>query len=288
MKDNSYKYSVLKYQHSLLLGESLNIGVLIYFATKNTFIFKYAKNLSRIKSVYDGVAEKTIKHYLTEIEATVSAINEIGLFDNDKFAFFDLFIEKYLLPKDGSVLQFSKGKHCFVNDLSSDYIISSLVNKLLPIKDKNVQLNTLSKEPQLTKTFYSYLSNLDFEKINNKSEKFYKNYVVVNETGNEFYFDYAWQNGTLNLIKPISFDLKEPKSIAEKAYKNYGLFTDLKNEAEENNLRYDLLIGRPQSRDLFREYDHAVKLLSTLEKVNIVLEDQIESYSSKAVQALIA
>ena len=123
-----------------------------------------------------------------------------------------------------------------------------------------------------------------FRAVNNN--KFYKNYKVINETGNEFNFDYAWQNGTLNLVKPISFDLKETKGIAKKAYENFGLFTDLKNEAEVNNLRYDLLIGKPESKDLFKEFDHALNLLDTLDKVDIVLEEDIEKYSKKAIKAL--
>ena len=153
-------------------------------------------------------------------------------------------------------------------------------------KEKNIAGGAIVKEPLLTKKFYGYLSDLDFEKINVNNNKFYKNYKVINETGNEFNFDYAWQNGTLNLVKPISFDLKEPKGIAKKAYENFGLFTDLKNEAEVNNLRYDLLIGKPESKDLFKEFDHALNLLNTLDKVDIVLEEDIEKYSKKAIKAL--
>lgn len=285
MIDKKYTYSILKYQHSALLGESLNIGVLVYFPFEDKFIFKYSRNLTRIKAVYDIVSEKTIKHYLGQIENSIKNLrtNEFSFFDKDKFEYFDLFIDKFILPKDGSVLQFSKSKQSFLNN-NVDFTISYLTNKFLLEKDKLIAGGAIAKEPQLTKKFYGYLSNLDFERINNN--KFHKNYKVINETGNEFNFDYAWQNGTLNLVKPISFDLKEPKSIAEKAYKNFGLFTDLRNEAEVNNLRYDLLIGKPESKNLFKEFDHALNLLNTLNKVDIILEDDIEEYSKKAIKAL--
>jgi hypothetical protein len=109
---------------------------------------------------------------------------------------------------------------------------------------------------------------------------------LTNETGNEFKFDYAWQNGTLNLVKPISFDLKESKSIADKAYKNLGQFIDLENEAEENNLRYDLIIGRPSSKSLYKDYDHAISLLEKIKHASIIEEDKIKQYSLKAIKAI--
>lgn len=288
MIDAKYTYSILKYQHSALLGESLNIGVIIFFPTEDKIIFKYSKNLTRIKAVYDVVSERTIKHYLSQIENSVRELttNDFIFFDKDKFEYFDLFIDKFILPRDGSVLQFSKSKQSFLNNNDIEYTTNYLANRFLLEKEKNIAGGAVYKEPLLTKKFYGYLSELDFERINSNSDKFYKNYKVINETGNEFKFDYAWQNGTLNLVKPISFDLKESKGIAEKAYKNFGLFTDLKNEAEFNNLRYDLLVGKPESRELYKEFDHALNLLSTLDKVDIILEEDIENYSKKAIKAL--
>ena len=95
MIDKKYTYSILKYQHSALLGESLNIGVLIYFPFEDKFVFKYSRNLSRVKAVYEVVSEKTIKHYLFQIENSIKNLrtNEFSFFDKDKFDYFDLFID---------------------------------------------------------------------------------------------------------------------------------------------------------------------------------------------------
>ena len=288
MIEKKYIYSTLKYQHSALLGESLNIGVLIYFPFEDKIVFKYSKNLGRIKAIYDVISEKTIKHYLSQIESTVKNFSDYKspFFDIDKDNFFDLFIEKNILPKDGSVLQFAESKQAFLNSRTIEETIAYLSNRFIFEVQKSHSFNNSLKEPQLTKKFYGYLSDLDFEKINSTDERFHKDYIVVNETGNEFNFEYAWQNGTLNLVKAISFDLKEARGLADKAYKNFGLFTDLKNEAIANNLRYDLLIGKPVSKDLYREFDHAINLLSTLEKVDIIFEDEIENYSKIAIKAL--
>ncbi len=55
MKNNFYTYCLLKYKHSPFLDESVNIGVLIYFGDSQRFSFKYSKNLSRIKSIYNNI-----------------------------------------------------------------------------------------------------------------------------------------------------------------------------------------------------------------------------------------
>ncbi len=290
MSENTYIYSILKYKHSALLGESLNIGVLIYFPYEDKIVFKYSKNLARIKSIYNVISEKTIKHYLIQIENSVKNIkvNELPFFDLNKYEYFDLFIEKNILPRDGSVLQFGQSKQASLNSTTVDDTVDFLTNRFIIDIQKGYSFNSSSKETDLNRKFYGYLSNLDFDKINSKDEKFYKDYKVVNETGTEFNFEYAWQNGTLNLVKAISFDLKEARGLADKAYKNFGLFTDLKNEAVENNLRYDLLVGKPLTKDLYREFDHAISLLSNLDKVDIIFEEEIENYSKIAIEALTA
>lgn len=286
MKKDFYKYCVLKYKHSPFLDESINIGLLIYFSNNNRFYFTFSKNLSRIKYIYDNVPEKTIKEYLKQIDKRLKKFNQIkdDAFYNLELEDLSAFISKYLLPLDGSVLQFSNCKVEIQNDFKNEFINEVLIKKNF-IDDIKFQFNQ-SKEPELSQRFYNNLKGLDFNKINSKGIKFIVDYTLINETGNEFRFDYAWQNGTLNLVKPISFDLKEAKGIAEKAYKNLGQFIDLEKEAEKNNLRYDLIVGRPKSNSLYKEYDHALSLLEKLKYSQLIEEENINSYSLKAIKAI--
>lgn len=286
MKTDFYKYCILKYKHSPFLEESVNIGLLIFYSNTGKFSFNYSKNLSRIKHIYDNVPERTIKEYLKQIEKRIQKFS----FNDDVFHKLEIedlssFVSKYLLPVDGSVLQFSNYKNDFQFDFKNDFIEDVLQKKYL-INDLK-SLSNHPKEPELLNKFYKNLKGLDFNTINRDQKKFYIDYTIKNETGNEFKFDYGWQNGTLNLVKPISFDLKESKSIAEKAYKNLGQFIDLENEAEKNNLRYDLIIGRPQSKSLFKEYDHALSLLEKIKHAKVIEEREIDLYSLKAIKAII-
>lgn len=285
MKTDFYKYCILKYKHTPFLDESVNIGLLIFYSNIGKFSFIYSKNLSRIKYIYENVPERTIKEYLKQIDKRIKtfSLND-DVFHKLEIEDLQSFVSKYLLPLDGSVLQFTNCKSDDQLDFDNDFIEDILLKKYF-IEDLKYQFNQ-PKEPELLSQFYKNLKGLDFKNINKEEKKFYVDYTVKNETGNEFKFDYGWQNGTLNLIKPISFDLKESKSIAEKAYKNLGQFIDLENEADKNNLRYDLIIGMPKLKSLYKEYDHALSLLEKIKHAKLIEEKEIDAYSQKAIKAI--
>jgi hypothetical protein len=285
MKNNFYKYSILKYKHNAFLDESINIGLLIYFENYSKFSFKFSKNLSRIKSIYENVPEKTIKEYLKRIEIQIKKFNlENDIFQSSEVKDLSTFISKNFLANDSSSLRFTNPIKNSQNDFDNKFIEDTLTDKFL-IHDI-IQTNSQPKEPKLLQKYFSSLKGLDFNEINKFNKKFYFNYELENETGNVFNFDYAWQNGTLNLVKPISFDLKESKSIADKAYKNLGQFIDLENNAKNKNLRFDFILGKPSSKFLFKEYDHAVKLLEKIKFSEIIDEDEIEQYAKRTKSEL--
>ena len=282
--EKRYSYSILNYKHSVFLGESLNIGVLIYFINENRFHFEYSNRLSRIKSIYSNVSEKTIKHYLGQISKKVDILNKKSdpFFEVEILESLDSFIGSELLPIDGSSLQFKESVVNFQNSKNNQEIIDYLSDSFL------FELNdyTPNKDYLLTKKFYDGIKGRLNKLTSEQSSRLIKDYVIKNETGTEFKFSYAWQNGSLNLIKPINFDLTDANNIARKAYLNYGQFVDLSDEAERNNLRYDLLIGIPKKRDLFKEYEHSLSLLSKIKCTKIILEDEIDNYSEYAISAI--
>lgn len=280
MKEQSYTYSLLTYKHSALLGESLNIGLLIYFEEEERFFFDYSKRLSRIKSVYSHISEKTIKHYLKQIFNKVNTINDkvddflkIDIQDS-----FDSFLSEYLLPFDGSSLQFTKGSRNFQYEKSSQSIISYLTDLYLFENEKY----TLNKEYELTKSFYNSIKDV----IDIHIPYFHKDYKVKRSTGAEFTFAYAWENGSMNLIKPLNFDLSEANYIARKTNENYGLIVGLEKQAKENNFRYDFLVGKPTKKELFKEYDNSINFLSELDRIKIIEEQNIIEYANKAAKSL--
>lgn len=285
MKTNFYTYCILKYKHSPYLDESINIGVLIYFNDTQRFLFKYSKTLNRVKSIYNNVPEKTIKEYIRQIDRHLKIYQ--NSFDNI-FPLNDLnlktFLSRYILPNDSSVLQFSHFKTESLRDFNEEFIEKIVLDKVF-IDDLKTQISH-QQEPKIISKLLSTLKDSGLNQFRHKTSRFQEDYVLTNETGNEFKFDIAWQNGTLNLVKPIGFDLKEGIGIANKAHKNFGQFYDLQSEAEKNNLCYDLIIGKPTNRNLFKDYDHAVKLLQNIKNSRLIDADDLKEYSKKVISAI--
>lgn len=118
-------------------------------------------------------------------------------------------------------------------------------------------------------------------------EAFERPFIVKPEGTNFAYqFAFAWQNGSHNLVKPVSFDLKLEQSITDKATLNVGQFTVLRPYAEQHNARFDVLVARPKDRELYKPYDQAVQLLAEQPHVKIIEEDQLDTYSEKTAEAL--
>ncbi len=279
----NYKYSVLQYKHSAVLGESLNIGVLIYFELDNSLFFTHSSRLARLRSVYENVSEKSIKHYLKLIKSNVSKLesNIDSFFISDIDNSFESFISNYILPRDGSALQFSKIRNNFQFDKSNKQIIDYLVSTYL---FENTE-SRANKDCALGKKFYENIKKELGGDLN--PNLFQKNYKLKNNSGVEFSFKYAWQNKHRHLVKPLNFDLVDAKNISEKTHRNIGLFIDLEENARDKDLKFDFLVGKPTNRELYKEYEHSLYLLERFEYSIIIEENNIKDYSREVINPII-
>ena len=284
MNESKYTYSILHYKHSAVLGESLNVGVFVYFDHSNSLYFKHAERLTRIKSVYEQVSEKSIKQYLKLITANVTRIGQRldPFFSAELTGSFDSFISSYILQRDSSALQFSKARTHFQYEKSDEEIIDYLISSYL-LEPKASQVN---KEHQLGLKFYEPIQQ-QLESLVDSS-LFQKNYKLTNEAGLAFRFDYAWQNENWHLVKPLNFDLQDAKKISDKAHRTLGLIIDLQETSLTTSLQFDFLVGKPTQKNLYKEYDHSLNLLQRLDKATIVEEEEIGTYAHDAIAAILS
>jgi hypothetical protein len=282
MRNNFYTYCLLKYKHSPFLDESVNIGVLIYFGNSQSFSFKYSKNLSRIKSIYNNIPEKTIKEYLRQIH---NRLEKLQSFNENLFPLNDLnlkeFLHQNILPIDASVLQFSNFKTDY-QDIEQS-ILEEIIFEQYFIEDIKTS-NNQAQEPKIISHFYSVLNKNGFREVANKN-RIQKDFTLKTETGN-FNFDFAWKNGVWNLVKPVGFDLKTPEGIIQKARNNLGEFTDLESEVK-SQYKCAIIVGRPTDKKLFGNYTKALNILHKLpDTIEVLEENDLKNYSLKVIEAV--
>ncbi|WP_375443535.1 DUF3037 domain-containing protein [uncultured Fibrella sp.] len=279
-----FYYSVLQYRYAQSLGEVLNVGVLLLFPEQRQAIFRYPDRLGRIRKLYPNFSEKTIRSYFKGIAARTDQLSK----QPEIFANYEehprQLIDNEILVRDSSALQFGELKPSvlYTNDLSA--ISDQFYNIYLSFYEED-EHKVRHDEGYLLKEYQKRLQQRLRGLLSR--EAFDRPFTVKPEGTNFAYqFAFAWQNGSYNLVKPVSFDLKLEQSITDKATLNVGQFTVLRPYAEQHNARFDVLVARPKDRGLYKPYDQAIQLLADQPHVNIVEEEQLDSYSEKTADAL--
>jgi len=275
----TFSYSILQYKHSLLLNEAINVGILFAFR-EDEFLHFESGNLSRIKLIYPNFDTSLVNKILKNIESK-SKIETRGLLNIFYTAKTEEDFQRALLREDDSALQFTQPKNLSYPFDDTQKIIEQFTDLLL-LNHEGLYQRNKHNENYILRAYNHYLFSKD-----KSLEKFISRNRIVESNDIKLKFDVSWKNGTTNLVKAVSFDLKEEQEIQNKSITYFGYLTKLKEYAVDNGIRYDLLLWYPQEKKLFKEYDKAVKTIqSAVAPIKIVPPEELEKYSKDTVVAL--
>lgn len=281
------QYTLLQYQHSLLLGERLNVGLLVLFPHLKKLYFRHPDNLKRLKAVYPQVPEQLLKSYFQGFARKAEVLNR----QPEIFSRYDIegntaaFLGAEFLIADDSALQFSAVRTSVQFSTVPEVVVNQLYQLHLGLYETDEAPKNQHNENYLSLQYKKFIREQNPEVF---SRRLIRENHVIEKEGNSFQFDFAWQNGTFNLVKPISFDLIKPESIQNKATRYFGEFTLLEEEAQTQNLRFDVLLAKPRHRQLFKPYDNALRLLGKPRHVNLVEENKLSDYSQLTLEGLLS
>lgn len=287
MSANIYQYGLLQYHHSQMLGEVMNIGLIVYFPTHQHLAFLYPEKLIRLRFAYTVIPEKTIKGYFRYFSKRVGEFNsKPQLFDSQGIdQSLQAFVESEFIPSDSSALQFGNYRTSVLYTENIDHIKTQLYNLYFSVFDYQEGVTKRIDESHLLSKYRKFLkqySGDDFSIANDS--RFALDYTVEPRPATTVKFDVAWRSKkSLHLVKPVSFDLSRQDVITRKAYQYYGQFLDLEEVAAEKDYSFDVLLAKPRSRSLFKTYDNAVRLLEKPNRVKLVEQAELEDYSKSSV-----
>lgn len=276
--NKTFHYSILRYRHSYLLQEEVNVGLLFFFNQENQVEFLYPQSLSRISSLYHDFSVNLVKKYFRTFERVAKQVqNEIGQENENLFnSNLRSYINDYFLPDDASALYFTDLKAGSYNHVQEtlNYYFDQFLSEYEPPKKKDQK-----DERYILRKFSHIVDQLpeDKKEIIKRDVKLKTN--LLSEK-----FDYAWKNGTTNLITPVGFDLLHPDSIKNKACEWQGKLNTLSDIAERKKYKFDIIVSRPSSKDLFKAYDKAVKLIDCASANQEIFEEQsLGAYSERVL-----
>lgn len=288
MSKGIFTYSLLQYHHSQLLGEVLNIGLIVYFPVQKRLEFIYPEKLIRLRFAYPDVPEKLIKSYFKYFNKRVEELN----YSPEIFSDYDLskslkdFLEREFLPEDSSSLQFGNYRTSVLYTSNLEHIKNQLYNLYFSVFKTQDNVVKRIDESVLLKKYKSLIKEFSQQSGPiTETNRFHFDYSVEPSPSSKIKFDVAWKDHReLHLVKPVSFDLSHSDTITRKAYQYYGQYVDLQGVAEENNYLFDVIVAKPKSKTLFKTYDNAIRLLQEPKRVNLIDQDELSSYSKATAE----
>lgn len=282
---SDFKYSVLQYRHSPGLGEALNIGVLFLIGNSSKVIFKYSNNLDRYKNLYPNFSITFLKSYLSALDQNVKRLNKelnthsVPLFKLDE----DLneLIKQQILIEDATSLQFQKVKSGILFKHNEGWI-EGFTKNFIPFYGLERHILQKRDEQYLSRKFKSYLNNYP------KAASSIQKHTEIKSNDLVIKVDFVWENGTTNLVKPLSFDLSDKLTIQNKAITSFGTLTLFKDYLINNNYRFDIIVSKPHKRNLYKSFDKALEVIvESKAPVKIVNLDELANYAEEAATQLL-
>lgn len=272
-------YSILRYRHSQALGESLNVGVLFSFGSEYPLHFVTA-NTQRIKAAYPDFDNTIFQSFTKSLRQKLGLYKQSDLFPEDKRSFSE-YIVGSLLPEDSSALQFSEPLDVVNPFQTTQQAIEEFSRVLLPDSEVKKEANRHNESFILKKFTDSVTSrNINIEHRMSKNK-------LIEIKGVSLNFELSWRNGISHMIKPISFDLKEAGDIQSKSATYFGYLNLLTDYALNNDIYFDLLIGKPQEKNLIGPYEDALYVLDRVDgPKKLVTENILEEYAAETAKVL--
>jgi len=272
-----FKYSLLKYVHSDLLGEYLNVGILLYFPDSDILRFVFPKSLARLKDLYkDHFSEKLVLSILKTLDQTSRERNIHRNLSSSNFIQYDFSdLQQWLLPVDSTALRFGPVKTAVAYG-QEEIIVRDYFKMFFSYFERNVAHGKRNDEDFISKKLKGILRRKDSE---------YQRFIIPDAEvsapilpDGKFLFDFSWNNHVTHYVKPISFDLVESKSINTKAAQYFGYLSALADQIGNDSI--DILTTRPQDRNLWGNYDKALTMIDKVAiKKNIIPQSDYENYA---------
>lgn len=270
---NTLTYSLLRYRHSYLLQEEVNVGVLLYFHKDEQLRFLFPNSLQRISGLYPDFSTSLIKHYLKSFHETARKLENDFQKEPSPLIERDLksIINNAFLVRDATALYFTEPQ------LGSYKNVEKTIRYYW-----DTYLSFYSKEEKRSVKNEDYLIHRFEEEVQkyelDASQQIEKNVTIESDLITEI-FPYGWQNGTKNLVTPIGLDLSSDHRLEKKALLWQAKLHTISIIEEIENYRFDLIISRPQQRELFSNYDRALKILDESgAPQKLVEEDEFAAY----------
>lgn len=256
-----YEYKLLNYIHDTLRNESVNVGILFYSPEAKMVRFGIRPDLGALKAIFPDFSQKHLKKYLDNICKSIEEYQTLYRTQLPIHSEIDEYSIK-LLPHDASSVQWGKQGSGYADDLNEIY--EYLMDRF--VCSKKLEKSNHRSDGSVWATFRKELQQrqmLDWFKP-----------MHINLEGFSAEIPYAYQNGSLHCLKPISLDMASEDMILEKVYKTKGWHDAIEENNPDKEFKFYFLVGRPNKEELISSYENACALLRRDKHAILITEEE--------------
>lgn len=270
-----YGYCLLQYQHNPWLKERLNIGVLVFGQSANYLRLKTRSWDGRILSSYPNLNRANFTEDLKQIQRSVTKYFEgdfksptlfvdRGYHNSLERAEHDaLLLGRMLSPDMDSSYRWEAGGVGMCSSLEEKH--EQLFQRFVSPYDKT--------RPAQHRTDSQVWSSFSAKLTERKLDRYIEADKTVRTDLGALKFQAAYQNGSLHVIQPLSFDLSDEEHVTAKAAKWGGYAQSV--QSREKSVHPHYVIGRPNSPQLEEPFHRAEQYLQKiLGEYNVVTEEK--------------
>ena len=257
----AYSYTVLRYAHDVVSGESLNVGVLMHAPKAEFLKVRTRKTVGRLKQAFPDLDRRAFVMSMRAVDRGFAAIakraTKVTLFDEHTDARCHAL---KVLPSDDSALQWSPVGTGLTTDPAKTF--ERLYSRYVAQYD--VKSDKRRSDEDIWRPVRDKLTERGIDVP-------FETKAVVG-TQDQIEFERAWKNGQWHAYEALSLDLADAEGIKVKARRWLGHLLAVHDGASEQ-IELHFLLGRPRDASLTNAYETAKAILEKVPFEKEVLDE---------------
>ncbi|UWS06406.1 DUF3037 domain-containing protein [Phaeobacter inhibens] len=275
-----FGYCLLQYEHNPWLKERMNIGVVLFSLDAGFLKLKTRGWSGRVLDSYPDIQRANFTESLNQIERSFINFERRELKEPGFFP--DATVSDVLSKPERQAFCISQ----FLSpDLDTSFrwaiggvgVCVSLETKLEQIFQRFVTTHDKPK-PEPNRTDSSVWSTFSKKLSERNLDRFISPDKTVQTDLGPVRFQASYQNGSLHVIQPLSFDLSDEERVSSKAAK-WASFAQSARNISFGKVQPHFVLGKPLRPSLDESFERAKAYLEKLSGAgNVVTEDNSESF----------
>lgn len=250
-----YTYVPIRYVHDPTSGETLNVGILLCAPEAGYVRCRLDHRMHRLREAFGGFSAYLHRGALRSLRVAVQRVGS-DFAAGQKPLFTSLEnaedVLRYIWPDLGT--QYVAGPLMFGSDHDLDAALEGHFERLVTSQQPLLQESRGREDNDVWNTVAPTLRERDLLRV-------LTGRTVSTEDG-PLRFDHTYQNGTLHVVQPLSFDLAAEDSLLRKAHVWFGRGDTMYRTETFGSLLF--VLGPPKRKELLAEYDRCRRILERM------------------------